>query len=156
MFVEHQITILDWFLKDRVTLNWSKLTVKTIIMLKNADFLDFLFIIYSGEKKNQFSQKQCLITFFVEQQISILDWFLKDHVTLKTGVMILKIQLCHYKNKNILNQKPVILNYKNISEYYCIFDQINAAFVIIRVFFSFKNIKKQKKRLTGILYIYAH
>ncbi len=70
--------------------------------------------------------------------------------------MILKIQLCHYKNKNILNQKPVILNYKNISEYYCIFDQINAAFVIIRVFFSFKNIKKQKKRLTGILYIYAH
>ncbi len=30
---------------------------------------------------------------FVEQQISILEWFLKDHVTLKTGVMMLKIQL---------------------------------------------------------------
>ncbi len=29
-----------------------------------------------------------------EQQINILEWFLKDHVTLKTGVMILKIQLC--------------------------------------------------------------
>ncbi len=32
---------------------------------------------------------------FLEQQISILEWFLKDHVTLKTGVMILKIQLCN-------------------------------------------------------------
>ncbi len=26
--------------------------------------------------------------------ISILEWFLKDHVTLKTGVRMLKIQLC--------------------------------------------------------------
>ncbi len=25
--------------------------------------------------------------FFLEQQISILEWFLKDHVTLKTGVV---------------------------------------------------------------------
>ncbi len=30
----------------------------------------------------------------IEQQISILEWFLKDHVTLKTEVMMLKIQLC--------------------------------------------------------------
>ncbi len=30
---------------------------------------------------------------FIEQQISILELFLKDHVTLKTGVMMLKIQL---------------------------------------------------------------
>ncbi len=29
-----------------------------------------------------------------EQQISILEWFLKDHVTLRTGVLMLKIQLC--------------------------------------------------------------
>jgi len=27
-------------------------------------------------------------------QIFILEWFLKDHVTLKTGVIMLKIQLC--------------------------------------------------------------
>ncbi len=27
---------------------------------------------------------------FLQQQISILEWFLKDHVTLKTGVMMLK------------------------------------------------------------------
>jgi len=36
---------------------------------------------------------------FPEQQISILELFLKDHVTLKTGVMMLKIQLCHHRNK---------------------------------------------------------
>ncbi len=30
---------------------------------------------------------------FLDQQISILEWFLKDHVALKTGVMMLKIQL---------------------------------------------------------------
>ncbi len=29
---------------------------------------------------------------YLEQLISILEWFLKDHVTLKTGVMMLKIQ----------------------------------------------------------------
>jgi len=28
---------------------------------------------------------------FFEHQISLLEWFLKDHVTLKTGVMMLKI-----------------------------------------------------------------
>ncbi len=32
---------------------------------------------------------------FHEQQISILEGFLKDHVTLKTGVMMLKIQNCN-------------------------------------------------------------
>ncbi len=31
---------------------------------------------------------------FLEQQISILEWFLKDHMTLNAGVMMLKIQLC--------------------------------------------------------------
>jgi len=38
------------------------------------------------------------IMLFLEQQISILECFLKDHVTLKTGVMTLKIQLCHHRN----------------------------------------------------------
>ncbi len=36
---------------------------------------------------------------FLEQQIIILEWFLKDHVTLKTGVMMLKIQLFHHGKK---------------------------------------------------------
>jgi len=30
----------------------------------------------------------------LKHQIIILEWFLKDHVTLKTGGMMLKIQLC--------------------------------------------------------------
>jgi len=30
---------------------------------------------------------------FLDQQIIILEWFLKDHVTLKTAVMMMKIQL---------------------------------------------------------------
>ncbi len=39
----------------------------------------------------------------LEYQISILEWFLKDHVTLKTWVIMLKIQLCHHRNNYILN-----------------------------------------------------
>ncbi len=42
---------------------------------------------------------------FCEYQIRILEWFMKDHVTLKTGVMMLKIQPCitgiNYNWKNI-------------------------------------------------------
>jgi len=33
-----------------------------------------------------------------EAHIIILKWFLKNHVTLKTGVKMLKIQLCHHMN----------------------------------------------------------
>ncbi len=33
----------------------------------------------------------------IEQQINIFAWFLKDHVTLKPGVMMLKIQLWSQK-----------------------------------------------------------
>ncbi len=43
----------------------------------------------------------------------------------------------HYDRKQFFN-------YNNISQYYyfyCIFDQVNAAFVIIRSFFSKRNIK---------------
>ncbi len=43
---------------------------------------------------------------FLEQQISILEWFLKDHVTLKTGVMTLKcsyLKLLDFICKNLLN-----------------------------------------------------
>jgi len=36
---------------------------------------------------------------FCKYQISNLERFLKDHVTLKNGVMMLKIQLCHHMNK---------------------------------------------------------
>jgi len=36
---------------------------------------------------------------FLEQQFSILELFLKNLVTLKTGIMMLKIQLCHHRSK---------------------------------------------------------
>ncbi len=52
----------------------------------------------------------------------MLEWFLKE-----TGVMILKIKLCHHRNK-LLHFKTVILNVNNIPYYCfdCITDQINA------------------------------
>jgi len=49
---------------------------------------------------------------FVEEQISILKGLLKDHVTLKTGVMMLKIKLCHHRNKLYFKI------YKNIKSYF--------------------------------------
>ncbi len=60
--------------------------------------------------------------FFSWTAISILELFLKDHVTLKTGVM-----------------KQKILEFDNISQYYWfhfILDQINADLVNIRDFFQ--------------------
>ncbi len=36
---------------------------------------------------------------FLKQQISVLELFLNEHVTLKTGIMPLKIQLGHLRNK---------------------------------------------------------
>jgi len=45
-------------------------------------------------------------------------------MTLKTGVMMLKIQLCHHRNKitfvNIFKYKTVLLNCNNISQNDCI------------------------------------
>ncbi len=38
---------------------------------------------------------------FLEHQISILKLFLKDHLTLKTGVMTDENSVCHQKNKLI-------------------------------------------------------
>ncbi len=76
-------------------------------------------------------------------QISILEWFLKDHVTLKTGVMILLILLiCITEINDILKYMQIensYLNCNNFSQYYrfdCIFDHINAALVSIRGFFQ--------------------
>ncbi len=46
---------------------------------------------------------------FPKHQISILEWILKDHVTLKTAVMMLKIYLWHQLNFKIL-QDPKALN----------------------------------------------
>ncbi len=57
---------------------------------------------------------------FLEQEIGILETFLKNHETLKTGVMMLKIQLCI----TVINYILKIFKVKSV-----IFDQINAALV---------------------------
>ncbi len=54
-------------------------------------------------------------------QHTLLEWFLKDHVTLNTKVMMLKIQLCITGINCILKCKMVILNCNNISKYYCFY-----------------------------------
>ncbi len=41
---------------------------------------------------------------------SILEWFLKEHVTLKTGVILIHITEINYIFINILKQKTFILN----------------------------------------------
>ncbi len=45
---------------------------------------------------------------FLEKKISILELFLKDHVTLKIGVMKLKIQLYHHVNKQHIQIENII------------------------------------------------
>ncbi len=66
----------------------------------------------------------------------------EDHVTLKTAVIMLKIQLCiteiHYGSKYIQIEFKLlnyIFNSTNISQYYCFccnLDQINAGLVTRR------------------------
>ncbi len=67
---------------------------------------------------------------FPEQQICILEWFLKDHVTLKTGVMMLKIQLCITGINYIFKYLKMEKLFK-ILLFYFIY-QINAALVNIK------------------------
>ncbi len=53
-----------------------------------------------GKERNVTKKWKILLNIiFPFVQISILEWFLKDHVRLKTGVMMLKIQLCHHRSK---------------------------------------------------------
>ncbi len=70
---------------------------------------------------------------FIEHQISILEWFLKDNLTVKTGELAAQNL---FKFENTLQEKTLVLNCNNISQYlfYYVFDQINAALVSIRHF----------------------
>ncbi len=66
---------------------------------------------------------------------------LKDHETLKTGVMILKIQLWSQQSDilkyiTIENSYFQLQYYFTILQFYCIFNQINAALVSIKDFFQ--------------------
>ncbi len=61
----------------------------------NAVLLNFLFIKETWKKFYSVVFNIIIINIF-EQQIRILEWFLKDHVT---GIMMLKIQLWNHRNK---------------------------------------------------------
>jgi len=54
------------------------------------DFLTFYSSMNSENNESCFPQKNVKQNCF-QHEISILEWFLKDHVTLKTWVMMLKI-----------------------------------------------------------------
>ncbi len=58
---------------------------------------------------------------FLEQQISILEWFLKDHVTL-TEVMAAEISALHHRNKLHVKIDLHLFNnyfkFNSISQYY--------------------------------------
>ncbi len=67
------------------TMKLPRVTITGVLFKKNV------FLMYS--KTSAHFTSLFLKVMFLEQQISISEWFLKDHVTLKTGVMMLKIQL---------------------------------------------------------------
>ncbi len=85
--------------------------IKTI--LKKC-IMDFTKILNCTTIFNIDKNKKCL-----KHQISILEWFLKDHVTLKTGVMMLKIQLCFTGINYILktHSNSFFFCCNNISQY---------------------------------------
>ncbi len=78
---------------------------------------------------------------FLDQKIIILKWFLKDHVTLKTGVMMLKIQLYITEINYILQYIHIEYNYFKLYFYWFI---LNTALVSVIHFFQ-----KHKQKLTN-------
>ncbi len=124
-------------------------------------FIYFLFIKESWKKYHRFQKKQKTkkkqaaqlfptliiirnVSWAANQHIIMIS---EDHVTLKTGVMMLKIQLRITGINYILTYihvKPAIINCTNISKcycFYCIFDQINATLMSIWHFFKKKTLK---------------
>jgi len=79
---------------------------------------------------------------FFEKQISILEGFLKDNTTLKTGVMMLK----YLKKRKELFSFEI---FHNLSVFTAFFYKINAALVSILT--KFENTTKKKKKT--VLYI---
>ncbi len=84
---------------------------------------------------------------YLEQQISILEWFMKNHVTLKTEVMMLKIQLRITEINYILKYIQIensyfklIIAFFNIFVFTVFFYQINATLLNMTCFFKTQNV----------------
>ncbi len=79
------------------------------------------------------------INMVLEHQISILEWFLKNHVTLMIGVMMLKMQLQEeitYSNIFKWKSSDLVVTIFPISQFYrffiFLFFQLNAALVSLK------------------------
>ncbi len=76
--------------------NWFKNTTVEKFRISRILFLKKLIVLLSKLfKLNNIKQRIFLLNFFkliknIEHQFRILEWFLKDHVTLKTGLMTAK------------------------------------------------------------------
>ncbi len=120
--------------------------LQKIPISKNAVLSIHLWILKISFHKS-IVQHNCFSTLIIIRNVSsaVYQYIImisEDHVTLKTGVMMLKIQLR-------ITEINYILQY--ISQYYwfyCIFDQINAALVSRRVFFSLLSRVKMVKLLS--------
>ncbi len=86
-----------FFLFSKNPLNWSKMAVKIFIMLQKFSILKMLFFW-------NFPMFCCM-----------LEWFLKDHVTLKTGVLTESLKFSF--SFTIKCMKTAIINY--FIQYYC-------------------------------------
>ncbi len=97
-------TILDLWIKINTYIlqrcnKWIKKDSKDIYNVRT-----YLFFVLDNNK-------EC----FLMQQIGILELYLKDHVTLKTGVIMLKIQFCSHRNKLHFKIEKLFLNCNKMS-----------------------------------------
>ncbi len=140
------------------TFNLLKVTVKTFGMLqkKSVSNMFCCFELWSHQRilkkgknhgfhKNIKQKKK--FNMVLEHQISILEWFLKNHVTLMIRVMMLKMQLQEeitYSNIFKWKSSDLVVTIFPISQFYSffifLFYQVNAALESLRAFFQ-KHIK---------------
>ncbi len=134
-------------------LNWANMTVNTFQIIKSLKEMLFFFK-YSHLNQcitvsTKIFSSTTFLTFLTWNVSRAAEWFLKDRVTLKTGVMMLKIQLCitgiHYILTCIIIEN-CFLNYINIS--FLLYFLLNK-FSLLQILLS-KTIKKNGKR-TGVL-----
>ncbi len=140
------------FSKD--ALNCPKLIVKTIIMLQKF-FLFYHFCFYRnkvhcGFKENMKQHNRFkLIIIFLSWSINQRKIMIsEDHVTLKTGVMMLKIQLCITEINYILKYitiETAILNCNHIYIYIYIYILLLFFFFINSFFIEYIALCFQKK-----------
>ncbi len=73
---------------------------------------------------------------FLELQNQYIIIISEDHVTLKTGVMMMKIQICiteiNYSHRKQLFE--IVIIFHNFTVFYCISDQINAEETSLNIF----------------------